>query len=260
MKKFAYQLYACGKKELPRNITVHDRNYQLEKILKHDFFAATALYHLMTIAQAEQHKVPNKLVLKLSRQEHFLGLPLHWLGKILCDHEISILNRLSRLNCVPHLLSRYGPTGFIYEYIEGSTLDNVASVPDDFFDKFVDVLRQIHKADVAYVDMNKRSNVIVTPDGSPKIIDFQISLCIDNSAIVSPRASFLFRRFLQRADIYHLLKHKRKLCRHLLTPTELTLSRCSNSMARSPRLLENSAAHSYRTSAPPASSPTKYLL
>ena len=33
MKKFAYQLYACGGKGFPQNITVRDRTYQLEKIL-----------------------------------------------------------------------------------------------------------------------------------------------------------------------------------------------------------------------------------
>jgi len=230
MKKFAYQLYACGKKVFPQNITVHDRTYQLEKILKHDFFAATVLYKFATVAQAAQCKAPPRIVLKVSRQEHFLGLPLRWLGQMLCDHEISILNRLSRLNCVPHLLSRYGSTGFTYEYIEGSTLDSVTTVPNDFFDKFVDVLRQIHKADIAYVDMNKRSNIIVALDGSPHIIDFQISLYIDNYALIFPRLSFLFRRFLQRADVYHLLKHKRKLCPHLLTPTEQVLSRCNNSI------------------------------
>ncbi len=230
MKKFAYQLYACGRKGFPRNITVRDRTYQLEKILKHDFFAATAIYQIAPVPQTAQGQAPDKIILKISRQEHFLGLPLRWLGKMLCEHEISILNRLSRLDCVPHLLSRYDQTGFIYGYIDGSTLDDVTAVPDDFFDKFVVVLRQIHKADIAYVDMNKRSNIIVAPDGSPRIIDFQISLYIDNYTLVSPRLSFLFRRFLQRADVYHLLKHKRKLCPHLLTPTEQVLSRCNNSM------------------------------
>ena len=230
MKKFAYQLYACGRKGFPQNITVRDHTYQLDKVLKHDFFAATAIYQLAQASQTAQCKVPSKIILKISRQEHFLGLPLQWLGKMLCEHEISILNRLSSLNCVPHLFSRYGSTGFTYEYIEGSTLDTVTTVPDDFFDKFVDVLRQIHKTDIAYVDMNKRSNIIVAPDGSPCIIDFQISLYIDNFTLLSPRLSFLFRRFFQRADIYHLLKHKRKLCPHLLTPTEQVLSRCNNSV------------------------------
>jgi hypothetical protein len=230
MKKFAYQLYACGKKGLPRNIIVRDCAYQLDKILKHDFFAATALYQLAPVPQDAQYNAPSKIVLKISRQEHFLGLPLRWLGKMLCDHEISVLNRLRHLDCVPHLLSRYGQTGFIYEYIEGSALDNVTAVTDDFFDKFVDILRQIHKADIAYVDMNKRSNIIVAPDDSPRIIDFQISLYIDNYILISPHLSFLFRRFLQRVDIYHLLKHKRKLCPQLLTPTELILSRCNNSI------------------------------
>jgi len=227
MKKFAYQLYACGKKGFPQNITVCGCTYKLDKIFKHDFFAATALYQL---SQTAQDKVPAKIVLKISRQEHFLGLPLKWLGEILCEHEIYILNRLSSLDCAPHFLSRYGRTGFVYEYIEGSTLDTVTTIPANFFDRLVAVLMQIHKANVAYIDMNKRCNIIVAPDGSPHIIDFQISLYIDNFTLIFPRASFLFRRFLQRADVYHLLKHKRKLCPQLLTPTEQVLSRYHNSI------------------------------
>lgn len=232
MKNFTYQLYACGRKGLPQNIFVRDCAYQLQKALKHDFFAATALYQLAPVAQTTQYNAPSKIILKISRQEHFIGMPLHWLGQMLCDHEISILNRLKHLNCVPHLLSRYGLSGFTYEYIEGSTLDSVTAIPDDFFEKFFGMLRQIHKTNVAYVDMNKRSNVIVAPDGSPNLIDFQISLYIGKYALLFPRLSFLFRRFLQRADVYHLLKHKRRLCPHLLTPTEQVLSQCNNSMLR----------------------------
>lgn len=232
MKKFAYQFYACGRKGFPQNITVCDCSYQLQRTLKHDFFAATALYKLTPVVQTTQYKTPYKIILKLSRQEHFLGMPSRWLGQMLCEHEISILNRLNHLNCVPHLLSRYGQTGFTYEYIEGSTLDSVTVIPDDFFDKAVDVLRQIHKSDVAYVDMNKRSNIIITPHGPPHLIDFQISLYIGKYTLVSPRLSFLFRRFLQRADVYHLLKHKRRLCPHLLTPTENVLAQCTNPLLR----------------------------
>lgn len=231
MKKFAYQLYACGRKGFPQNITVQERTYQLDKILKHDFFAGTALYRLL-VSDAAKCQAPAKIILKLSRREHFLGLPLRWLGRILCDHEVAMLRRLSRLDSVPHILSRYDRTGFIYEYIEGLPLDAVACVPDNFFDKFVGTLRQIHKANVAYLDMNKRSNIIVAPDGSPRVIDFQISLYIDDYMLILPRLSFLFRRFLQRADVYHLLKHKRRLCPHLLTPTEKILSQCTNPLLR----------------------------
>ncbi|MFC1677917.1 hypothetical protein ACFL3G_12765 [Planctomycetota bacterium] len=225
LKTLGYHMYACGKKGLPKKIDISAGSYNLRKVLKHDFFAATALYELATPTNTTETRSPSRLILKMGRQQHFIGLPLRWLGKIICSHEISILSRLSHLQQIPHILDRWGKTGFTYEYIEGQTLDENKNLPDDFFDNLIELTRQIHQNNVVYVDSNKRNNLLLGDDGKPYIIDFQISQHFKQRPLFFKRFSSKLKHALQRADIYHILKHKRRICPHLLKPEEKIKSR-----------------------------------
>ncbi|MHC4076157.1 MAG: hypothetical protein ACYSRZ_07070 [Planctomycetota bacterium] len=220
-----YQLYACGRNALPKEIVSLGQKYRLCRVFKHDFFAATALYESCSELKEAQVSVPARIVLKLNRQEHFLGLPLLWLGEAICDHEFSVLERLKHVEGVPHVLSRYGKTGLIYEYIEGDTLENAGRPPADFFDKLAEQLGRIHNENVAYLDMNKRGNILVGGDGKAYIIDFQIALYIDDDLLIWRRLSEYLRNILQSKDVYHLFKHKRRICPELLKAHEEAMSR-----------------------------------
>ena len=147
-------------------------------------------------------------------------MPLLWLGELLCSHEVSILSRLSNLRGIPRFLSRYGRTGFIYEYIEGRSIEQGQKLPVDFFDVLLELLTEVHQRDIVYLDMNKRSNILLGSDGQPYLIDFQISLHIDERLSISRHLSLYLRDSLRRADIYHLFKHKHRLCPELLTAQE----------------------------------------
>lgn len=222
---FQNQLYACGTKPLPDQITLGENSYRLSHIFKHDFFAATALYEYADTSQQPLVPTPRQIVLKLNRQQYFFGLPLAWLGEILCSHQISILRRLNHLNATPRFISRYGPAGFIYQYIPGRTLDeNNQKLTRDFFDHLLQLLRRIHQAGVVYLDTNKLDNIIIDPDGRPNLVDFQISLHIPKRFLLSSRLAEYLRNTLQNADLYHFYKHKRKLAPELLTPEERSLS------------------------------------
>ncbi len=231
-----HQLYACGEKPMPEKIVFEDTIYRLNKVFKHDFFAATALYELSGRSQDAEKSYPAKVVLKLSRRQHFLGLPLAWLGKIICRHELSNLNHLNSLGTVPRVLSPYGDLGIIYEYIDGHSLDEENDLPDDFFDKLMDLLQHVHQQDIVYLDMNKRGNILVGSDGQPRLIDFQISLYIGPRSLISRRLSSYVRNILQKTDIYHVLKHKRRLCPELLKPHERTLAYRRSRLIRLHRL------------------------
>jgi hypothetical protein len=220
-----YQLYACGKNGPPEKITFEDNGYELCEILKHDFFAATALYELYKGSDDTEKQSPRKIILKLHRRHHFLGLPLLWLGENICQHEVSIIRRLTNLPGIPNFLSRYDRTGLIYEYIEGRCLDEVKETRADFFEKLLRLLQQIHNREIVYLDMNKRSNILIGNDGRPYLIDFQISMHIGENLLIWPVFSRYFREVLQQADLYHLFKHKRKLCSESLTPDEQAISR-----------------------------------
>jgi hypothetical protein len=234
-RTLGYQLYACGKNGLPPRIIWSGHTYRLRHTFKHDFFAATGLYH------AENHASPNeapaRIVLKLSRQHHFLGLPFTWLGTILADHEFTVMRRLSNLPGIPRVLARYGKTGVIYQYIEGRTIKELEQLPDDFFDHLLDLLGRIHARNVVYLDMNKRCNILLGADGRPHLIDFQISLYIDGQVPFCEPISDYLRRILQQADVYHLFKHKRRLSPHLLSDQERILSLNRNLPMQAHRVL-----------------------
>jgi hypothetical protein len=214
-----YQLYACGKKGLPEQITFSSKTYRLSEVLKHDFFAATGLYELSRRTHPKT-PTPSRIVLKMGRRQHFLGMPLLWLGRLLSQHEVSILRRLSHLRGTPRFLSCYNDTGLIYEYIEGRSLNGKKKLPDNFFDELFKLLQQIHQRNIAYLDMNKHDNILLGSDKLPHLIDFQISLHIDEYLLFSRRLSTRLRDTLQKADIYHLFKHKRHLCPDSLKPQE----------------------------------------
>ena len=252
-----YHFQAWGRKKLPENIIVKNHRYQLKRIFKHDFFAATVLYQLeqksnagvspATVKDADGTAAVRatikdadgtaavRVVLKLGRHSDFLGLPLRWLGRAICRHETGNLRHLQKLSQIPRLLDEYGDTGFVYEYIEGASLDENPDLPDDFFDRLEELLKQIHLCRVAYIDLNKRGNVLLGCDNLPYLIDFQIACYI-------PR---LFRplriltdgllRMLQKEDFYHLNKHKRRLSRHLMDIEQIHASRQKSPWIRSHR-------------------------
>lgn len=205
-KILSNDLYACGGGGLPGEITLGQTAWRLVRTFKHDFFAATGLYESMGGKEARQ------AVLKVNRRQPFFGISLEWLGRCLCSRETGILEQLQDMDQVPRLLGKWEQTGFVYEYIEGKSLDEKPPLPDSFFDDLEKLLERIHRRNICYLDMNKRGNILVGKDGRPYLIDFQISLYF-------PRPGRICEQ-LQQEDRYHLLKHKRRLRPDLLSEDE----------------------------------------
>ena len=237
------QLRACGRHGLPPTLTLDRGQYQLVRVFKHDFFAATALYRQTPAPQSNPCPAegcppgPTHIVLKQARCCDFLGLPLQWLGAALCRHEWSILCRLRGLKQVPKPLRQHGPTGLIYEYIPGRSLDERPEVPAEFFDRLRELLQLIHQRRVAYIDMNKRGNILVGPDGLPYLIDFQISQHLPARLLGSRRWAAAMLTALTREDHYHLLKHKRRLRPDLMTEDQWQQSHAISSWISLHRLV-----------------------
>jgi len=279
----SYHFRAWGRKALPESIVVKGCRYQLERIFKHDFFAATALYQLeqgniesgshataedadgtsavqedadgtsavqedadetsavqedadetsavqedadetSAVQEGADGTSAVRVVLKLGRRSDFLGLPLRWLGLVMCRHERDNLRRLRHMSQVPHLLDKYGDTGFVYEYIEGSSLNEKPDLPDDFFNRMEELLKQIHLCRVAYIDLNKRGNILLGKDNLPYLIDFQIACYIPRLFRPLRILADGFLRILQKEDFYHLNKHKRRLSGHLMDIDQINAS------------------------------------
>jgi len=219
------QLKACGRKQLPEVIAAANNHYRLVRIFKHDFFAATALYEFIGPAKSDHSSVADLVVLKIGRLSDFFGLPLICLGEILCEHEFSILRRLHGFRGTPRLLGRYGKTGLVYEYIAGKSLDEEVEVPDDFFDQLEELLSGIHALGIAYVDTNKRGNILLGSDNRAYLIDYQISVHIGRLWRMWFWPAGYLLRTLQREDFYHLYKHKRRFRSDLMDEEQLRRSR-----------------------------------
>jgi hypothetical protein len=221
-RSLGYHLYAWGRAGMPREVNVKGTTYFRKRIFKHDFFAATGMYERNGSPVSEGF--PRKIVLKLGREQNFFGMPMRWLGRATTERELDNLRRVGGIAGVPKLVTRYGLTGFAYEYIEGRSLDDRSDIPEGFFDRLRELLDQVHRRNVVYLDMNKRGNIIIGEEGQPYLVDFQISVHISNEAMAAVRLLEGVLKSLQDCDIYHLYKHKRKLCPQELRPEEEILS------------------------------------
>ena len=222
----AYSMHALGKEGLPRQFTLDGTRYYLTLPVKHDFFAATGFY---------EDAGGTRVVLKMSRTQDFAGVPLEWLGKWLCRREMRFYNKLSDLPNVPPVLGTVGKTGFVHAFVEGRPLSKDRPVPDGFFDQLGALLDTLHARGIAYVDTNKPENILLGDDGRPHLIDFQISWDVEELIDTSLNRSFLQR--LHRADVYHLLKHKKRLRPDEMTPEEMERSERKGGLIRTHRFV-----------------------
>ncbi len=227
LKTLGADMYALGRANPSEEVSTGDGMYRLEHVMKHDFWAATSLYRPVASRDEDKGAERGRIVLKLYRQQKFVVLPMRWIGRWLRRREMNNLRRLEGIANVPHVLGRFETTGFFYRYIQGRSLDEGARLSQQFFDELVELIRQIHKRRMAYMDMNKRGNILCGTDGRPYLIDFQISMHVGKYALGIPALSGWFLRMLQREDLFHLYKHKVRLRLDLVRGEELELLRMS---------------------------------
>jgi len=225
-KRKHFWLKALGRNDLPETITAGGQYYRIIETFKHDFFAATGLYE-RDKSDGRQHydtKIPKKVVLKVGRTQPLLLLPMRPIGRWLAKREGRFYNALQDLDGVPMYLGLWNNIGVVHEFIEGHPLRKGEQVNDEFFPKLFALIKTIHLRHMAYVDLEKRENILVGDDGNPYLIDFQISFGLLSSFSQHvPFARFLLRK-LQRSDEYHLLKHRRRHRPDQLSPEEIAAS------------------------------------
>jgi hypothetical protein len=185
-------LRALGRAQPPATFYLNGNCYTHRKTFKHDFFAATALYD----------GPAGPVVLKIGHLAPLLGLPCSWIGRFLAQHEAQLYGLLRGTKGVPHFVGRWGPTGIVHEFIAGAPLSKDTPIHDGFFPALARLIEAIHLRKCAYVDLEKRENILYGEDGQPYLIDFQISLRLPAGRLL---------RLLQASDRYHLLKHWRRL-------------------------------------------------
>jgi hypothetical protein len=214
-----------GGDDLPLSITLSDGSYLHIRTYKHDFFAATGLYE----------GPGGRVILKVGRVAPLFGLPMAWLGRRLVRREWRIYRQAQGVSGVPRCDDLWNDIGLVHVFVEGHPLQRRERVDDAFFDRLEILIDELHQRRIAYVDLEKRENILVDQDGQPALIDFQIAwwwphdrTCRTGIGRLLPDVlgRFILAR-LQAADRYHLLKHRRRHRPDLLTPEQVRASyRC----------------------------------
>jgi RIO-like serine/threonine protein kinase len=97
-------------------------------------------------------------------------------------------------------------------WIEGAPMQIARPRDPAYFRAASRLLRRLHAANVIHNDLAKETNWLVTPDGRPALVDFQLAMTLTKRGALA--------RALGHDDLRHLLKHKRTYLPELLTARE----------------------------------------
>lgn len=196
-------LRALGRDEPPTEVEIDGQRYRLLRVVKHDSWAATAFY-------AGSDK---QVVCKFNRRQRVGPIPMGWLGRWLARREAYALRLLAGLPGIPAGLGAVMVAGQVqrhavaHDFIPGRPLGRQDAIAVHAFAALAELLAEVHRRGMAYVDLHKRENILVGDDGRLYLLDFQISFCLKRwwPANSLPLRAILW--FLQRSDSYHLGKH-----------------------------------------------------
>jgi len=194
---------ALGRREPPTEVETGGRKWKLREVFKHDSWAATALYG------GDRDAV----VVKFNRTHPILILPMAWLGRWLAARESRAYSLLAGLRGIPASCGEVlvgghrWPNAFAHHYIPGHPLAKEERPGAGFFDELERLLDAMHNRGLAYLDLNKRENVIVSEDGLPVLVDFQIHFAAGKVCRKFPLMGWITGQ-LQAGDIYHFKKLK----------------------------------------------------
>ena len=206
---------ALGRDDPPPSVDIRGDTFERVTIVKHDSWAATAIYASAT----------RQAVCKFNRRQPILAFPTRWLGNLLAAREQGFMERLAGIDGIPVALGPICVAGrplrnaVAHEFIPGHPLAEHERVPDDFFPRLAALLAEVHRRGIAHVDLHKRENILVDTGGGPHLIDFQISFALPSRPRLAAMLLGGALRVLQRSDDYHLLKHR---LRH--RPDQLSLA------------------------------------
>jgi tRNA A-37 threonylcarbamoyl transferase component Bud32 len=112
---------------------------------------------------------------------------------------------------VPRVLS-LTPGRLTRSWIEATPMHLAKPRDAAYFRAAFRLLRRLHAANVIHNDLAKETNWLVTPEGRPALVDFQLAMTLTKRGALA--------RALGHDDIRHLLKHKRSYLPDKLTARE----------------------------------------
>ncbi len=123
-------------------------------------------------------------------------------GRLLLRRELRTLQRLAGLDGVPAQAFRVDAFAIAACFVPGVTLDKAVPGRLDaaFFVALEALFRDMHARGVVHLDSRGSSNLLLTPQGRPAVIDFQAAL---RTTLLPPP----LRRLLERIDMGGVYKN-----------------------------------------------------
>lgn len=125
----------------------------------------------------------------------------HTFGRFLIGREVRALRRLQGIAGVPGDAFRVDGVAMAARFVPGRALADTPDGPfsTDFLLALEALLRQVHARGIVHLDTRGGGNLLIQPDGTPGIIDFQAAL----STRWMPRA---LRSWLEDMDLSGIYK------------------------------------------------------
>ncbi len=136
-------------------------------------------------------------------------------GWFVTRREHTMLKRLEGIEGIERTACPPSRCGLFVKWISGKPLNKVnrESLSEETFKTLTTIVEQMHQAGVVHLDIAHKGNIRVTADGRPILIDFQSALYVKNW----PE---WLKKWFWKIDDITVLKWKKKLFPHLLTPEE----------------------------------------
>lgn len=124
-----------------------------------------------------------------------------FIGPFLIRRELAALSRLKNINGIAGRAFRIDRSAMAVEFLEGDSLERIAPerITVEYLCQLEDLISQMHSRGVVHLDLRGLGNVLVRPDGTPGLIDFQAAMCTNHW----PKG---LRRILEAMDVSGALK------------------------------------------------------
>jgi len=99
-------------------------------------------------------------------------------GRWVIGHETRIYARLAGVEGVPAFHRRLDTYALAVEYVEGETLKDLSrqEIETAVFDRLAELFDRLHARGVVHLDSHQKTNILLTPDGRPYLLDFATAL------------------------------------------------------------------------------------
>lgn len=146
-----------------------------------------------------------------------------WFGRVLAPiliwREASALACLAGLTGIPRLYHRLDRRGLLMEYLPATPWPQ-AQAPDQAYTRLAVLVDAMHARGIAHCDLRAPSNLLVTADGTPCIVDFVARM--RRGAAWNLPWNWLFAQFVG-ADDSALAKLRVRFAPHLATAADHAL-------------------------------------